>query len=140
MTQEQEFLVAQKAFIEKDGSILVLFDDRGLDFPGGKIQENELDLEASLRREVHEETGLTIAIEQTFTTWLYTFEEGDTLNTHHLRHRFFVGYICKHISGEVTLSQEHLKYEWVNKENYRKAIDSVERDIFCDVLERYFTH
>ena len=36
------FCVGQKAFIEKDGKVLVLNDpEEGLDFPGGKIQVGE---------------------------------------------------------------------------------------------------
>lgn len=140
MAQEQQFLVAQKAFIQKDGNLLVLFDDTGLDFPGGKIQEGETDLNAALQREVHEETGLTIEIGAPVTTWLYIFEEGDATNTHPIRHRFFTSYNCTIVSGELTLSHEHTSYMWVNKDNYKEAIaQAVQQDVFCDVLDRYFT-
>ncbi len=42
MEKDTLFCVGQKAFIEKDGKVLVLFDPiEGLDFPGGKIKEGE---------------------------------------------------------------------------------------------------
>jgi hypothetical protein len=44
MKDDALFCVGQKAFIEKDGEILVLNDPlEGLDFPGGKIQVGETD-------------------------------------------------------------------------------------------------
>jgi 8-oxo-dGTP pyrophosphatase MutT (NUDIX family) len=65
MKKDQVFSVGQKAFIEKNGEILVLILPNGmLDFPGGKIQEGETDLDIAFKREVKEETGLDIEIGQ----------------------------------------------------------------------------
>jgi len=51
MKEDALFYVGQKAFIEKDGNILILNDpSEGLDFPGGKIQIGELDFPEALRR------------------------------------------------------------------------------------------
>ncbi|PIR87549.1 MAG: hypothetical protein COU10_04035 [Candidatus Harrisonbacteria bacterium CG10_big_fil_rev_8_21_14_0_10_45_28] len=59
MKKDALFCIGQKAFIEKDGKILILNDPtEGLDFPGGKIQEKEArdadasSLSRSLQREV----------------------------------------------------------------------------------------
>ena len=42
MKNDALFCVGQKAFIEKDGKVLILGDPtEGLDFPGGKIQDGE---------------------------------------------------------------------------------------------------
>ena len=42
MKDDALFCVGQKAFIEKEGKVLILHDPvEGLDFPGGKIQEGE---------------------------------------------------------------------------------------------------
>ncbi len=61
MVEDQLLYVGQKAFIEKGGEVLILMDhDLGLDFPGGKIQEGEIDFTKSLKREVREETKLEI--------------------------------------------------------------------------------
>ena len=61
MAADRSFHVGQKAFIRRGREILVLFWNRTeLDLPGGRIQEGEIDLEAALKREVREETGLEI--------------------------------------------------------------------------------
>ena len=42
MNDDALFCVGQKAFIEKDGKVLILNDPgEVLDFPGGKIQDGE---------------------------------------------------------------------------------------------------
>lgn len=123
MTDEQQFYVAQKAVIEKNGKVLVVVDPMfGIDFPGGKIQANEAkekkDLELSLKREVKEETGLDIEVLNPFDVWFF-----DVLReTHKLfgRKVFVVAFRCNYVSGEVNLSKEHNNFEWVDKNSYRK--------------------
>ena len=46
--------VGQKAFINKDGELLVLKNKNGLNFPGGRIKTGENDFKKSLKREVFE--------------------------------------------------------------------------------------
>jgi len=133
MKEDALFYIGQKAFIEKDGSILVLKNlNEGLDFPGGKIQIGELDLPEALRREVREETSLEIEIRELFVTWYNEFPE------HHRnagKKVFFVGYRCKYKSGDVTLSHEHNSYRWVNRNDYHEVDD---KSKFFDALEQYF--
>lgn len=116
MANDKDFFVGQKAFIEKDGQLLVLFNEESkLDLPGGKIQEGENDLVASLKREVKEETNLDIEIGQPFTTWYYDFGP----QYRHVGKRvFIVGYKCKYVSGKLKLSNEHTDYRWVDKNTY----------------------
>jgi 8-oxo-dGTP diphosphatase len=132
MKQDQEFFIGQKAFIEKDGSVLILFDTVvGLDFPGGKIQVGETDLGESLRREVREETGLEIEVGKPFVAWTKNMVtkkyEGKKL--------LLIGYKCKYISGEVRISQEHEKFRWVDKNTYKDAGE--EQEYFMH-LRAYF--
>ena len=133
MKEDELFYIGQKAFIEKDGSILVLKNlNGGLAFPGGKIQIGELDLPEALRREVREETSLEIEIRELFVTWYNEFPE------HHRnagKKVFFVGYRCKYKSGDVTLSHEHNSYRWVNRNDYHEVDD---KSKFFDALEQYF--
>ena len=139
MAEDKLFFVGQKAFINKNGKLLVLRDpdyavdgDVGLDFPGGKIQIGELDLPEALRREVREETSLEIEIRELFVTWYNEFPE------HHRnagKKVFFVGYRCKYKSGDVTLSHEHNSYRWVNRNDYHEVDD---KSKFFDALEQYF--
>ncbi len=132
MAEDKMFYVGQKAFIDKDGEVLVLFDEAGLDFPGGKLQEGETDYTKALKREVREETTLEIEIGKPFTTWSFTM----SIKPEHIGKKvFLVGYKCSYKSGDVSLSNEHQKYQWVNKDNYHKLKDGTE---YFKALEEYF--
>ena len=109
----RNFEVGQKAFIERDGRVLILFFPNGwLDFPGGRINEGEDDLGEALRREIREETTLEVAITAPFATWLG--RAGTVL---------LVGYRCSYVSGEVTLSDEHNDFRWVDRSDFRELDD-----------------
>ncbi|MBI5614597.1 NUDIX domain-containing protein [Candidatus Gottesmanbacteria bacterium] len=126
--------IGQKAFIEKDGELLILHDpSMGLDLPGGKVMEGESDLSKALQREVKEETGLEIVVEKPFYTWFFTIP----LDSGHRsagKKIFNVGYRCMYASGEIKLSREHDKYFWVNKNNYSYHLKSG----FSDALKAYY--
>ena len=139
MKKDALFCVGQKAFIEKDGQVLILGDPvEGLDFPGGKIQEGEArDGDASsliepLKREVREETGLEIEVLNPFHVWYHEFPKS---SRNYGKVVYLVAFKCKYVSGDVKLSDEHDKYQWVNKENYKEVDDGSD---FFDVLEKYF--
>ncbi len=131
--EDKLFYIGQKAFIEKNGKVLVLFDPQlGLDFPGGKIQVGENDFDEALRREVREETGLEIEINSPFHRWYYDFPA---------KHRnagkqvYLIGFRCFYRSGEVHLSDEHNKFQWVSKEDHRSLDDGSE---YFRALQKYF--
>jgi 8-oxo-dGTP pyrophosphatase MutT (NUDIX family) len=130
MTLEQEvpiklFQVGQKAFIDRDGELLVVFRQNGwMDYPGGRINEGETDLVASLKREVREETTLEVDVDEPFVTWLSL---GGAV--------YLVGYRCRHVSGEVVLSDEHKEYRWVNRADYEELDDG---SAPFEALRRYF--
>ncbi|NTU46495.1 NUDIX domain-containing protein [Candidatus Roizmanbacteria bacterium] len=129
MNENQLFYAAQKAFIEKKGEILILHDPLiGLDFPGGRIQVGETNLITALQREVREETTLEIQVGNPFTTWI--FKHPTTIEQ-----SFLTGYRCTYVSGEVSLSDEHDNFHWVNKDNYTQFKDSTD---YYKALEHYF--
>lgn len=133
MKEDQQFWVGQKAFIEKDGAILVLGDPKeGLDFPGGKIQVGEKDLTESLKREVREETGLDIRVENPFTVWWNEFPSHHKYAGHKV---YLVGFRCHYISGDVRLSNEHDTWRWVTLANYREVYQD---STYFRALEKYF--
>jgi len=139
MKNDALFCVGQKAFIEKDGKVLVLFDPKeGLDFPGGKIQEGEAkDGDASslivpLQREVREETGLEIEVFNPFAVWYHEFTKE---SRNYGKVVYLVAFKAKYVSGDVTLSHEHNNFRWVDKDDYSSVNDG---SGYFDVLEKYF--
>ena len=135
MDTDKIFFVGQKAFIEKDGKVLVVFDPvLGLDFPGGKLKEDEPDPEASLRREVREETGLEIEIGQPFCVWTALIYSELKKRAKDL---FLIGFKCTYKSGEVKISDEHTSFQWVDKDSYKKLAKG-KTESFFQALEKYF--
>ena len=140
MKNDALLYVGQKAFIEKDGKILVLHDYLGLDFPGGKIQEGEAkerqmgSLLLSLKREVKEETNLEIEVFDPFVVWYHEFPQN---HRNFGKKVYLVGFKCKYISGDLKLSDEHDKFEWVDKNNYQALDDGSD---YFKVLQKYFSN
>ncbi len=134
--QETRVFVGQKAFIYKKGKVLVLRDPEyqrgnqtGLDFPGGRYRYPG-DPKDELTREVTEETGLKIEIGKPFTIWT------NNVNTRENKlPLFLVGYLCEYVSGEVVLSNEHDKFEWVDEKSYKKWQEDTD---YFRALEEYF--
>lgn len=132
MVEDKLVFVGQKAFIEKNGKILILYNSRiGLDYPGGKIQAGEYDVVASLQREAKEETGLEVLVGKPFSTWILEFDS----QTDKKKTIFFVAYKCKYVSGNVHLSDEHVCYKWISKENYQEVYEA---SVWFRILEQYF--
>ncbi len=133
MKEDAQFFVGQKALISKGGEVLVLSSaQKGLDFPGGKIQEDEEDLMESLKREVREETGLEIEVGEPFATWTKILPAEHKFAGKKI---YFVAYRCKYISGDIKLSDEHNQFRWVTKENYHETDDGTP---FFQILKKYF--
>ena len=104
-----------KAMIFHAGRLLVLQknDSEGLhhwEFPGGGLRRDE-DFAMAVRREVMEETGLSIQILATAGTWSYQKKAGQFLN----------GVIITAVTDkeDVRLSHEHCDYRWVTPEEFR---------------------
>ena len=139
MKDDALFCVDQKAFIEKDGKVLVLHDQvEGLDFPGGKIQEGEAkdgdtsSLIRALQREVREETGLTIEVLNPFAVWYHEFSQN---HRNYPKVVYLVAFRCAYVSGEVKLSGEHDSFRWVDATSYTEMDDGSE---YFDLLKKYF--
>jgi len=76
------------------------------DIPGGRIDLSE-QLEAALKREIMEETGLNVEISVPFEAHTFTRDDGQFI--------IMISYACK-LSGQqkIKLSEEHTSFEWVN--------------------------
>jgi len=135
--QDKLFLVGQKAVIKKGRQILLLHDPKfdSPDLPGGKIQQGEKDFLRALQREVSEETGLKIKINEPFTTGYFLIPK----NSRHPsagKEIFLIYYRCEYQEGEIKLSKEHDWYKWVDKNNYRHYLPKG-NDI-RKALDKYF--
>lgn len=111
---ENKFGVAVKALIEKDDRYLVICksdkDDMNpntIDIPGGRIEFGEK-IEDALRREIKEEVGIEIEIKKPSNIW--GFVKGNL-------HLVGITFLAEYKSGEIILSGEHVKFEWLRKED-----------------------
>lgn len=131
--QNATFTVGQKAFIIHDKKLLILTSEKyGIDFPGGRIKEGELDFHEALKREVREETGLEIEVGKPYDTWFFETKEGEKI--------FCIGYLCISSSSDIRISNEHDSYQWVDKTSYRTLCENpAVYDIDVQILEKIFS-
>ncbi len=93
-----------KGLIIKKKEILVLVKSDGkADLPGGRVESVESPTQ-TLYREIAEETGLTVTIENLVTKWAF-------INKVDLVITGFT-YSCQYQNGKVRLSPEHVSYFW----------------------------
>lgn len=82
------------------------------DLPGGTIEFGEK-IKTALKREIFEETGLKVKVNQI----IFAFD----LLTNPLRHQFWVIYACDYINGDIKLNlEEHGKFIWMTKDEMRE--------------------
>jgi len=113
-----------KGIVRKNDHILVLVKpDDTLDLPGGRVEYGET-VKSALRREIDEETGLKVEINDPVEEWSFYktpnyLIKGITID-------------CDYVEGKVKLCGEHKSYFWA-------AIDSIKRLNFNrNFLSTYF--
>jgi len=114
----QKFHVAMKAFIGREGTLLVVKDSSSgfWELPGGRIDVGEENIPHSevLLRELREELGpnLDVAVERPMVSWTKRLwgEDGFVV---------LVGWRCDYRKGEVRLSDEHTEFRWVDPESWK---------------------
>ncbi len=118
---QYSFGIATKGFIFKDGKILTIYKtakeasedpDPSLrkDQPGGRVEFGE-DPNASLVREISEESGLTVDVIEPLNVWHYVKNDFQLVG---------VNFLCIWKEGEVVLSSEHESYEWLSLDEIRE--------------------
>ncbi len=125
-----QFYVAVKGIIRrKDGKILILKRSAGDDHlpevwetVGGGMDEEQSPQEA-LKREIREETGLTVSVGEPFNVFTFRKQTGE----------FKVGitFLCDTEDDTVVLSHEHSEYRWIEPEAFPdfKSVPSLYEEI-----------
>jgi 8-oxo-dGTP diphosphatase len=93
-----------KAVVKKDDRFLVLVKpDGSFDLPGGRVEVGETN-ESALHREIAEETGLKVKIQDPMVEWSF-LKQPDLLIKG-------ITFACNYIEGKVKLCAEHKHYFW----------------------------
>jgi len=98
--------------MDGDKLLTLTTPDNYIDFPGGRIDESEqdLDIEQALVREVSEELGDDLRYEIANTAFVAYRPYIESGRTHHV---MVVHYRATFVGGTIQLSDEHSHYEWV---------------------------
>lgn len=81
---------------------------------------------------MREETNLEIEVFDPFAVWYHEFPKN---HRNFGKKVYLVGFRCKYLPGELKLSDEHSKFEWVDKSSYEKVNDGSD---YFEALKKYF--
>jgi len=98
--------ISVKAVLHRNGTVLLIKNDRGWDLPGGHVRQGENKVSA-LVREIYEETGLNISNVQ------------DTNMQSGNKHFFCAQYL----TDDIKLSDEHSEYNFFDIDKIRDLDD-----------------
>ncbi len=132
-----QYEIATKALLWKDNKILLVIQPDGkYDFPGGRMDRSEMniDLINVLTREISEElsSGIKFKLRDfAFISKRYYKSNGEEHNI--LAIFFNVDYV----SGAVKLSDEHIDYKWINP---KSILTQPENFVTKDEFEQYNKH
>lgn len=137
---EPKFFVAAKAIIEHNGKILILREAESYedgqnsgryDVSGGRIHEGEKIIDA-LHREVREETGLEIEVDD-----VCAVNEWSPIVRGEQWQIIGIFFMCRAISDRVRLSSDHDAYEWISPERYMEyPVIEIMKQVFAAYLKR----
>jgi len=124
--EETKILVSIRAIIRKGSEYLLVqraakdsYEPLTFEFPGGKVDAGE-DLNEALYREIYEETGLMVTIQEPLFYWDESFTSPKYA---HLRHVALFFECSVPINAKVKTSFEHEQYAWQALEDITKRED-----------------
>ena len=120
---EPKLFVATKAFIMKDGKILILKESQKykdganagrFDVVGGRVKPGQR-FDESLLREIKEETGLDVKISKPFFA-----NEWRPVVRGEQWHIVGIFFLCNAVSDNIVLSEDHEEFKWIKPEEYKE--------------------
>ena len=133
-----QFQVATKALCIKDGKILTLTTPNNyVDFPGGRLDDTEYELpfKEGLKRELAEELGDNFA----YIINDFAFASKRDYEHHSQHHIVALFYIVDILSGDMMLSDEHEKLEWLTPKQLIARKDRFQNGKEFDEFYAYLT-
>jgi 8-oxo-dGTP pyrophosphatase MutT (NUDIX family) len=123
-TSKDQYFVAVKVFLKDGMGRLLITKDRfgDWDIPGGRLRENdfEMPLEEVVRRKMKEELGEDINYQLGKPDIFMRHQRDEILETGNREKRriFAIGYEAEYLGGDISLGNNHEKYEWVDLEKF----------------------
>jgi 8-oxo-dGTP diphosphatase len=126
------FRVAAKSFIVNNNNELLLLKRRSNDvmkpgmweIPGGRLEPGE-DPHIGVIRETKEEAGIDIDVKQIMDVRHFVRSDDQTIT--------MLVFLCKALSHEVVLSEEHTEFKWVSMIEAKEQIT----DFFHRTIDTY---
>lgn len=129
--------IAVKALIKNKDSFLILktADSKqdnnlsGWETPGGRLEVGE-EIVDGLKREITEETGLSVKILFPFNTFSANVGREDSI--------IGINYLAEYNGGEIRIdTNEHSHYQWIDISDIRKLKDSIGLQKEVDAYEGF---
>jgi 8-oxo-dGTP pyrophosphatase MutT (NUDIX family) len=132
------FQVATKTLLFDGDKVLALVTPDGyIDFPGGRVDETEveLDWQEALRREVAEELGPAVRIAIGKTLFVAKRSYHHDGQTHRIAAIYFASEL---LGGNIQLSDEHGSYQWMTPQELLATDHQFVSDDEKRQLQTYF--
>ena len=108
----------------KNQILMINSNNYGLVFPGGQVEEGE-NLINALKREVFEETGIKINVEEVFCISSNTRKHDGYNGIKEIPTKIILDFICRDVGGQIRTSDENLESIYVDKNKITKFISNL---------------